>query len=152
MPRQPRPDVIGIPQHVIQRGNNRQSCFFRPQDYRCYLQQLHEATQKHGCTVHAYVFMTNHVHLLMTPSAKGAISRCMQSLGRRYVIYFNNTYRRSDTLWEGRYKSCLVDNQSYLLTCYRYIELNPVRAAWPWRQAATPGRVTGRTRWGWMIA
>jgi putative transposase len=73
--------------------------------------------------------MTNHVHLLMTPDAKGALSRCMQALGRRYVTYFNKTYHRTGTLWEGRYKSALVDNQTYLLTCYRYIELNPVRAA-----------------------
>lgn len=129
MPRQPRLDIAGVPQHVIQRGNNRQPCFLRPQDYRCYLQQLQESAQKHGCFIHAYVLMTNHVHLLINPSAKGAVARCMQSLGRRYVSYFNITYRRTGTLWEGRYKSCLVDSQSYLLTCYRYIELNPVRAA-----------------------
>ena len=129
MPRQPRLDMVDIPQHVVQRGNNRQPCFLRPQDYRCYLQQLCDASQKHGCLIHAYVLITNHVHLLITPTSTGAISRCMQSLGRRYVSYFNGTYRRTGTLWEGRYKSCLVDSQSYLLTCYRYIELNPVRAA-----------------------
>lgn len=98
------------------------------------MQQLREAALKYGCVVHAYVLMTNHVHVLMTPRELGAISRCMQALGRRYVAYFNGRYRRSGTLWEGRYKSCLVDNQTYLLTCYRYIELNPVRAA----MAASP--------------
>jgi putative transposase len=129
MPRQPRLDIAGIPQHVVQRGNNRQPCFLREQDYRCYLQLLREACLQEHCLIHAYALMTNHVHLLITPSAKGALSRCMQSLGRRYVTYFNNTYHRTGTLWEGRYKASLVDNQTYLLTCYRYIELNPVRAA-----------------------
>jgi putative transposase len=129
MPRQPRLDLAGLPQHVVQRGNNRQPCFLREQDYRCYLQLLREATKQEGCLVHAYVLMTNHVRLLVTPTAKGALSRCMQALGRRYVTYFNKTYHRTGTLWEGRYKAALVDNQTYLLTCYRYIELNPVRAA-----------------------
>jgi putative transposase len=129
MPRQRRLDLPGVPQHVIQRGNNRQPCFLRVQDYRCYLSQLGEAALAHGCRVHAYVLMTNHVHLLMTPEVTGAVARTMQALGRRYVGYFNATYRRSGTLWEGRYKSCLIDSERYLLTCYRYIELNPVRAA-----------------------
>ena len=129
MPRQRRLDLPGVPQHVIQRGNNRQPCFLREQDYRCYLSQLGEAALACDCRIHAYVLMTNHVHLLMTPEVAGAVARTMQSLGRRYVGYFNATYRRSGTLWEGRYKSCLVDSERYLLTCYRYIELNPVRAA-----------------------
>ena len=106
----------GVPQHVIQRGNNRQPCFLREQDYRCYLRQLEDAAQAHGCRIHAYVLMTNHVHLLMTPQVAGAVARTMQSLGRRYVGYFNATYRRSGTLWEGRYKSCLIDSERYLLT------------------------------------
>ncbi|QRN52048.1 transposase [Dyella caseinilytica] len=129
MPRQPRLDIPGLPQHVIQRGNNRQPCFLRDQDYRCYLQLLREACEQQQCLIHAYVLMTNHVHLLVTPSATGSLSLCMQSLGRRYVTYFNSTYHRTGTLWEGRYKASLVDSQTYLLTCYRYIELNPVRAA-----------------------
>jgi putative transposase len=129
MPRQRRLDLPGVPQHVIQRGNNRQPCFLREQDYRCYLSQLDEAARAQGCRLHAYVLMTNHVHLLMTPEVAGAVARTIQSLGRRYVGYFNATYRRSGTLWEGRYKSCLVDSERYLLACYRYIELNPVRAA-----------------------
>lgn len=98
------------------------------------MQQLREASLKYGCAIHAYVLMTNHVHMLMSSARSGAISSCMQALGRRYVAYFNGRYHRSGTLWEGRYKSCPVDSQTYLLTCYRYIELNPVRAA----MVATP--------------
>lgn len=129
MPRQPRLDLAGVPQHVGQRGNNRQPCFLREQDYLCYLTQLNDAARTHGCRIHAYVLMTNHVHLLLTPAAAGAVARMMQSLGRRYVGYINATYHRTGTLWEGRYKACLVDSERYLMTCYRYIELNPVRAA-----------------------
>jgi putative transposase len=147
MPCQRRLDLPGVPQHVIQRGNNRQSCFLRDQDYRCYLSQLGDAALAQGCRIHAYVLMTNHVHLLMTPEASGAVARTMQYLGRRYVGYFNATYRRSGTLWEGRYKSCLVDSERYLLTCYRYIELNPVRAAmvadpsdYPWSSYRANGQ------------
>ena len=129
MPRQPRPDLAGVPQHVVQRGNDRQPCFYVEDDYRRYLTGLREAAIRYGCLVHAYVLMTNHVHLLVTPSSAGAVSRMMQWLGRQYVGYINGRYRRTGTLWEGRYKSCLVDTERYLLTCYRYIELNPVRAA-----------------------
>jgi putative transposase len=135
MPRQPRPDLAGVPQHVVQRGNDRQACFFEDADYRAYLTGLREASLRYGCLVHAYVLMTNHVHLLLTPSARGGVSRMMQWLGRNYVGHVNVRYRRTGTLWEGRYKSCLVDTDHYLLTCYRYIELNPVRAA----MVATPG-------------
>ncbi|WP_284331815.1 transposase [Dyella flagellata] len=117
-----------VPQHVVQRGSEGQSCFLRPEDYRWYLHQLLEETQKHGCLVHAYALMSNHVHLLITANIKGAIEASMRSLAHRYVTYFNHTYRRNDPLWEEGYKSCFVDIQSYLLTCYRYIELKPVRA------------------------
>jgi putative transposase len=134
MPRLPRIDLPGIPQHVVQRGNDRQACFADEQDYRSYLIELHEAARKHDCAVHAYVLMTNHVHLLVTPSRKGALSRMMQAIGRRYVGRFNARYRRTGTLWEGRYKAALVDSERYVLACYRYIELNPVRA----RMVATP--------------
>ena len=126
MPRQRRLDLPGVPQHVIQRGNNRQPCFLHEQDYGCYLSQLGEAALARGCRIHAYVLMTSHVHLLMTPEVTGVVARTMQSLGSRYVGYFNANYRRSGTFWEGRR---LVDSQGYLLTCYRYIELNPLRAA-----------------------
>ena len=128
MPRLPRIDLPGIPQHVVQRGNDRQACFADEQDYRSFLIELHEAARKHDCAVHAYVLMTNHVHLLVTPSRKGALSRMMQAIGRRYVGRFNARYGRTGTLWEGRYKAALVDSERYVLACYRYIELNPVRA------------------------
>lgn len=128
MPRQPRLDLAHIPQHVVQRGNDRQPCFFTDVDRVRYLQDLREIALREGCAVHAYVLMTNHVHLLMTPTAAGQITRVMQSLGRRYVRYVNDRYRRTGTLWEGRYKSSPVDRETYLLHCYRYIELNPVRA------------------------
>ncbi len=117
-----------MPQHVIHRGNNRQATFFADGDYHFYLDCLSDAARRHDCHVHAYVLMTNHVHLLMTPQQPGAIARVMQSVGRRYVRYVNYVYRRSGTLWEERYKTSLVDSDRYLLTCYGYIELNPVRA------------------------
>ncbi len=129
MPRSPRPDLAGVPQHVVQRGHDRAPCFFDEEDYRCYLTRLHQATVRYACQVHAYVLMTNHVHLLVTPTSVGGVSRMMQWLGRQYVGYVNARYRRTGTLWEGRFKSCLVDTERYLLTCYCYIELNPVRAA-----------------------
>jgi len=129
MPRRPRLDLPNVPQHVVQRGNDRQPCFFISTDYERYHHELREIALHEGCAVHAYVLMTNHVHLLMTPSATGQIARIMQDLGRRYVRYVNDRHHRTGTLWEGRYKACLVDTDEYLLRCYRYIELNPVRAA-----------------------
>jgi putative transposase len=128
MPRQPRLDLARVPQHVVQRGNDRQPCFFQDIDRIRYLDELREICLREDCAVHAYVLMTNHVHLLMTPQASGQVARVMQALGRRYVRYVNDRYHRTGTLWEGRYKACLVDSESYLLRCYRYIELNPVRA------------------------
>jgi putative transposase len=128
MARLPRIDLPDIAQHIIQRGNNRQPCFADPGDYASYLRELAAAAAKHACAIHAYVLMTNHVHLLATPHEPGAISRMMQAIGRRYVGRFNARYRRTGTLWEGRYKAALVDRARYTLACYRYIELNPVRA------------------------
>lgn len=128
MARLPRLTAPGYPQHIIQRGNNRQACFFAVQDYAVYLNKLKEAAEKHNVEIHAYVLMTNHVHLLMTPKQRDAISKVMQNLGRYYVRYINNNYHRSGTLWEGRFKSTIVADERYLLTLYRYIELNPVRA------------------------
>ena len=128
MPRKPRFNLPGIPQHVIQRGNNREPCFFAEQDYARYLDDLIQSAARYHCRVHAYVLMTNHVHVLVTPMEPDAISNMMQSLGRRYVYYINKTYHRTGTLWEGRYKASLIDSDAYLLTCMRYIELNPVRA------------------------
>jgi putative transposase len=128
MPRRPRLDLPGIPQHVVQRGNDRQPCFFADVDRQRYLQDLKEIALREGCAVHAYVLMTNHVHLLMTPTGCGQVALIMQALGRRNVRYINDRYHRTGTLWEGRYKSSPVDRDTYLLHCYRYIELNPVRA------------------------
>jgi putative transposase len=114
--------------HVIQRGNNRAATFFQPSDYRFYLDRLDEAAAKHGCLIHAYVLMTNHVHVLLTPLEPAAVSGVMQDLGRSYVKHVNQAYGRTGTLWEGRFKASLVDAEDYFLTCCRYIELNPVRA------------------------
>ena len=129
MPRKPRVYMAGVPCHVIQRGNNRQACFFAEQDYEHYLACLRDACRRYKVALHAYVLMTNHVHLLMSPETADGISRVMQSLGRRYVQYVNFEYKRSGTLWEGRHKASLVNAEDYLLKCYRYIELNPVRAS-----------------------
>ncbi len=128
MARLPRYFVEGQPQHLIQRGNNREPVFAAESDYRFYLDCLQDAADRHGCAIHAYVLMTNHVHLLATPATPESLSKTLQSVGRRYVQYFNYTYERTGTLWEGRYKATVIDSEAYLLTCMRYIELNPVRA------------------------
>jgi len=128
MARLPRYVLPGHPQHVIQRGNNRNIIFASEDDFYFFESCLIEACIKFDVMVHAYVLMTNHVHLLMTPSDEQGLGKVMQSVGRRYVQYFNFTYQRTGTLWEGRYKATLIDTDHYLLTCYRYIELNPVRA------------------------
>ena len=128
MPRKPRMVLPNTPCHVVQRGNNREACFFAEMDYAFYLECLYKALHDHQVALHAYVLMTNHVHLLMTPTTHDGISKVMQSVGRRYVQYINTTYQRTGTLWEGRHKASLVQAEQYLLTCYRYIELNPVAA------------------------
>lgn len=128
MARLPRFILPGQPQHVIQRGNDRQNIFRSDEDYQFYLDKLLDAANKHQCDIHAYVLMTNHVHILVTPHTEEGIRKMMQMLGRYYVQYFNNRYQRTGTLWEGRYKATLIDAEQYFLTCMRYIELNPVRA------------------------
>ncbi|PCI51216.1 MAG: transposase [Alphaproteobacteria bacterium] len=128
MARLARLNLANVPQHVVQRGNNRQATFFADEDYAVYLDKLKEYADKYQVAIHAYVLMTNHVHLLLTPSTKTGVSQMMQALGRYYVRYINQTYHRSGTLWEGRYKSTLVDSEAYFLLLSRYIELNPVRA------------------------
>ncbi len=120
--------VKGQPQHLIQRGNNQEPIFWTEQDYRFYLDCLRESAQQHACAIHAYVLMQNHIHLLVTPGHQESLSKLMQSVGRRYVQYFNAIYDRTGTLWEGRYRSTLIEPAAYLLTCMRYVELNPVRA------------------------
>ncbi len=128
MARSPRLVVPGQPLHIIHRGNNRHAVFFGEDDYHRFLSDLTQAAGKYRCAVHAYVLMTNHIHLLVTPGEGGSVSGMMQAIGRRYVRYINAVYRRSGTLWEGRFKSGMIDSDRYLLTCYRYIEMNPVRA------------------------
>lgn len=119
---------IDVPQHIIQRGNNHHICFVDDADFSAYANWLKVYAEKFSVDIHAWVFMTNHVHLLCTPHKVDGISKMMQALGRQYVRYFNHKYQRTGTLWEGRFKSCLVDKENYLLCLYRYIELNPVRA------------------------
>jgi putative transposase len=128
MPRRPRFHVDHVPLHIVQRGHNRERCFFEQADYQRYLGWLHEALTDAECTLHAYVLMTNHVHLLLTPRRAAAVPGAIISLGRRYVGYVNRTYKRTGTLWDSRYKSSLVQSNRYFLSCQRYIELNPVRA------------------------
>lgn len=129
MPRRPRIHLDGLPLHIVQRGHNREPCFFGDEDYHAYLHWLAEATKKASCALHAYVLMTNHVHLLVTPEQGKAIPDLIVALGRRYVQYINKTYRRTGTLWDSRYKSSLIQAETYLLKCQRYIELNSVRAS-----------------------
>ena len=147
MARLPRYVVPGQPQHVIQRGNNRQAIFGAEKDYRFFRDALIEAAQKHGLLIHAYAWMTNHIHLLATPESENSIGKVFQSVGRRYVQHFNAAYQRSGTLWEGRYRATVVDSERYLLTLMRYIELNPVRAGmvahpgeYPWSSYACNAR------------
>ena len=128
MPRHPRRFLPGVPVHLIQRGNNRKVCFFTERDYIVYLDKLRDRCELSGVTIHSYVLMTNHVHLLCTPQAPKSISMMMQGLGRYYVRYINSTYQRTGTLWEGRFKASMVSTDKYFLTVSRYIELNPVRA------------------------
>jgi putative transposase len=143
MARLPRYVIPGQPQHIIQRGNNRQVIFAAEADFQFFRDVLVEAANKHDLAIHAYVWMTNHVHLLASPGKGDSISKVFQSVGRRYVQYFNHTYGRSGTLWEGRYRATVVDSERYLLTLMRYIELNPARAGmvahpreYPWSSHA----------------
>lgn len=128
MPRRARLLLPGVPLHIIQRGNNRQRCFCDDKDYIVYLQWLTQYADESGCQVHAYVLMINHVHLLVSSSTTDGPVGLMKMLGQRYAQYFNWRYGRTGTLWEGRFKSCLVQDEGYFLVCHRYIELNPVRA------------------------
>ena len=135
MARLPRYFVQGVPLHIILRGNNREPIFVNDEDCQFFKESLHDAATRHGLSIHAYVFMTNHVHLLASPSAEDSVPKTMQSTGRRYVQYFNYCYQRTGTLWEGRYRATVVEAEHYLFECMRYIELNPVRAG----MVANPG-------------
>lgn len=128
MARQPRLTLPDYPHHVIQRGNNRQAIFATAADYSVWLDLLEENASKFHVAIHAYVLMSNHFHLLATPQTLEGLPKMMQALGRRYVRYFNDTQRRTGTLWEGRYKSTLIQADRYLLACMVYIDQNPVRA------------------------
>ena len=128
MPRQKRHFLPGVPCHLIQRGNNRQRCFFAHRDYVVYLHKLAKYSSKFDVAIHSFVLMTNHVHLLLSADQAAAPGALMKALGQRYVQYVNRTYWRSGTLWEGRFRSCLMQEETYLLACQRYIELNPIRA------------------------
>lgn len=128
MARALRCSIPGVAQHVIQRGNNRCATFSSPQDHRYYLACVRNGCLKFDCRVHAYVMMTNHIHLLVTPTTDDGVSKLLQHIGRKYVSYYNRVHERTGGLWEGRFKSSLIDSEEYLFTCMRYIELNPVRA------------------------
>jgi putative transposase len=144
MARLPRLTVAGYPHHIIQRGNNRQAIFASTADYEVLLEMLHEHSRKERVAVHAYVLMSNHFHLLATPETAEGIPQTMQAVGRRYVRYFNQRQSRTGTLWEGRYRSTLIQAERYLLACMAYMDLNPVRAgmvadpaAYPWSSHAS---------------
>jgi putative transposase len=139
MARALRKVVSDYPYHLIQRGHDRRQVFLDDVDRAQYLCWLRDASREHGLAVHAYVLMDNHVHLLATPSHAGALSQTMQAMGRRYVRWFNHRHARSGTLWEGRFRSSLIDAETYLLACQRYIEANPVRA----------GMVASAEQWLW---
>jgi putative transposase len=128
MPRRARHYLPGLPYHLVQRGNNRQACFIEPDNYQHYLDLWRELSQRYGVAVHAYCLMTNHIHFLVTPDSKASISNVTKVVGSRYAQYINYRYKRTGSLWEGRHRSSLVQTDRYLLCCYRYVELNPVRA------------------------
>ena len=147
MARLPRLTLPGFAHHVIQRGNNRQAIFASGADYQMLLDLLEENARKFDVAIHAYVLMSNHFHLLLTPQTPDGLPQMMQALGRRYVRYFNDSQQRSGTLWEGRYKSALIQSERYLLACMAYIDLNPLRAGlvaapgdYPW---SSYGHYTG---------
>src|SRR5688500_2870931 len=143
MPRRGRIMLAGIPVHVRQRGNNRAPCFLTDEDRKFYLLQLGRSLGRYGCELHAYCLMTNHVHLLLTPTRAESCALLMKHQGQLHSQYFNKLYKRTGSLWEGRFRSCLVQSERYLLTCYCYVELNPVRAGlvdepakYPWSSFA----------------
>ena len=142
MPRRARMYIAGMPYHVVQRGNNREVCFLEPDNYQFYLELWQALSKRYGVAVHAYCLMTNHIHFLATPMDEMALSNAMKVVGSRYAQYVNKAYKRTGTMWEGRHRSSLVQSEKYLLTCSRYIELNPVRAGMVQRPEArkNPGQ------------
>ncbi len=149
MARLPRLSIAGQVHHVIHRGNNSQPVFVDDVDRQSFLDALREASALHGVAVHAYVLMDNHVHLLVTPSTTDALSKAMQTLGRRYVSSYNRRHGRTGTLWEGRFRGTVIESERYFLTVMRYIELNPVRSGWvhradEWRWSSAIHHLGGR--------
>ena len=128
MPRSPRLILPGVPLHVVQRGNNRAQTFRAEWDFQLYREMLLEASQRFRCAIHAYALMTNHVHLLVSSQDDTGVSRMMHAVGTRFVRRVNDRYGRTGTLWEGRFKSAMIDSERYFFACARYVELNPVRA------------------------
>ena len=154
MARLPRLTLAGYPHHIILRGNNRQAIFMDTSDFQRMLELLETQAKAQGVEVHAYVLMSNHLHLLLTPSHDKALPLMMQSVGRAYVRYFNKRHGRTGTLWEGRYRSTLIQTDRYLLACMAYIDLNPVRAGmvaqaadYPWSSHA---HHTGARQDAWL--
>jgi putative transposase len=143
MPRQPRLIIPDVAVHIVQRGNNRTQCFRTDGDFQVYLSELRRRSAKFDCAVHAYCLMSNHVHLLVTPARADGCTGMMKELSQAYAWYFNQRHERTGTLWEGRFRSCMAQSARYVLACYRYIELNPVRAGivphpelYPWSSYA----------------
>jgi len=154
MPRRARKYIPGLPYHIVQRGNNREACFIELDNYLFYLELWRTLSERYGVSVHAYCLMTNHIHFLVTPDTDAAISNTMKVVGSRYAQYINLKYKRTGTLWEGRHRSSLVQSEKYLLTCYRYIELNPVRAMMVQRPEEYKWSSYGVNAWGdqsWLV-
>jgi putative transposase len=146
--------IPGLPYHIVQRGNNRESCFIEPENNLFYLELWRECSARYGVAVHAYCLMTNHIHFLATPQTEESISNTMKVVGSRYAQYINLKYKRTGTLWEGRHRSSLIQTEKYLLTCYRYIELNPVRAGMVKRPEEYKWSSYGVNAWGdshWLM-
>ena len=157
MARLPRYVLPGQPQHIIQRGNNRQVIFASDTDFQFFRDAMASAADHHGLAIHAYVWMGNHIHLLATPEHEQSISKVFQSVGRKYVQYFNSTHQRTGSLWEGRYRATVVDSEQYLLTVMRYIELNPVRTGivthprdYPWSSYARNAQAANDANSDWI--
>jgi len=154
MPRRARMYIPDLPYHIVQRGNNREACFIEPENYQFYIELWKTLSKRYGVAVHAYCLMTNHIHFLVTPETAEAVSTTMKVVGSRYAQYINLKYKRTGTLWEGRHRSSLIQTDKYLLTCYRYIELNPVRAELVKRPEEYKWSSYGVNAWGdesWLI-
>ena len=152
MPRRARQYIPNMPYHLVQQGNNREPYFIEPENYQFYLNPWQEVSARYGVDVHAYCLMTNHIHFLATPLAETSLSNTMKVVGSRYAHYLNLKYSRTGTLWEGSHRASLIQSEHYMLTCYRYIELNPVRASMvdhpnEYKWSSFPANAWGQTSW-----